>query len=137
MAADGLGTGHHRLARDLFRMGGGTHADRLAAEFRIPAWHGPRQGDGGKAHGHPADWSQERTRRVPTLAGMLGFIADYEAARRAPFTAAERRGARAWAAYWIAYGAWISVRPGERDWPADSWPALLRECGEDLLRGAL
>jgi hypothetical protein len=89
---------------------------------------------GVNAHGHTADWSQEEVRRVPTHAEMVGFIADYEEARGEPFTAAERRGARAWAAYWIAYGAWISVRPGERDWPDDSWPALLRDCGEALLR---
>lgn len=88
---------------------------------------------GTNAHGHTADWSQEAIRRVPTHAGILGFIEDYERARPAPFTAAEHRGARAWAAYWIAYGAWISIAPGESDWPEDSWPALLRECGERLL----
>ena len=35
--------------------------------------------------------------------------------------------------YWIAYGAWISIAPGETEWPEDSWPALLREVGERLL----
>jgi hypothetical protein len=85
------------------------------------------------AHGHTADWSQDAVRRVPTYDGILGFIADYERARETPFTAAEHRGARAWAAYWIAYGAWISIQPGDRDWPDDSWPALLRACGELLL----
>ena len=85
------------------------------------------------AHGHTADWSQEAIRRVPTYDGIVGFIADYERARAAPFSAGERRGARAWAAYWIAYGAWISIAPGQRDWPDDSWPALLRDCGEALL----
>ena len=85
------------------------------------------------AHGHTADWSQDAIRRVPTYDGIVGFIADYERARSAPFTAGERRGARAWAAYWIAYGAWISIAPGRRDWPDDSWPALLRDCGEALL----
>lgn len=88
---------------------------------------------GVNAHGHTADWSQERVRRVPTCEGIVAFIADYEAARGAPFTAEERRAARAWAVYWIAYGAWISIAPGDTDWPADSWPALLRECGEALL----
>jgi hypothetical protein len=85
------------------------------------------------AHGHTADWSQDAVRRVPTCEGILGFIADYERARGSPFTAAEHRGARAWAAYWIAYGAWISIHPGDRDWPDDSWPALLRACGKLLL----
>lgn len=86
------------------------------------------------AHGHTADWSQQEIRRVPTHEGILGFIDDYARARLTPFTADEHRGARAWAAYWIAYGAWISIAPGERDWPDDSWPALLRACGEALLR---
>ena len=89
---------------------------------------------GVNAHGHTADWSQEAIRRVPTHEGILGFIADYEHARATPFTIAEHRGARAWAAYWIAYGAWISIQPGDRDWPDDSWPALLRDCGEALIR---
>ncbi len=86
------------------------------------------------AHGFTADWSQDAIRRVPTIDGILGFIADYEHARGRPFTAAEHRGARAWAVYSIAYGAWISIAPGTREWPADSWPALLRDCGEPLLR---
>ncbi|WAS96696.1 phosphotransferase [Nannocystis punicea] len=86
------------------------------------------------AHGHTADWSQEQVRRVPTPEGILGFIADYEAARGEPFTREQHRAARAWAVYWIAYGAWISIAPGDTDWPEDSWPALLRRCGEELLR---
>jgi hypothetical protein len=89
---------------------------------------------GVNAHGHTADWSQEQVRRVPTADGVLGFIADYERARGRPFTAAEHHAARAWAVYWIAYGAWISIAPGDTSWPEDSWPALLQRCGEDLLR---
>lgn len=88
---------------------------------------------GVNAHGHTADWSQEAVRRVPTADGVLGFIADYERARGRPFTAAEHHAARAWAVYWIAYGAWISIRPGETAWPDDSWPALLQQCGAALL----
>ncbi|MCY0990612.1 hypothetical protein OV203_25945 [Nannocystis sp. ILAH1] len=88
---------------------------------------------GVNAHGHTADWSQEQVRRVPTPEAILQFIADYEAARGEPFTRAQHRAARAWAVYSIAYGAWISIAPGDTDWPEDSWPALLRRCGEDLL----
>lgn len=88
---------------------------------------------GTNAHGHTADWSQEAIRRVPTHEGMLGFIEAYEHARAVPFTREQHRGARAWAAYWIAYGAWISIAPGDTDWPDDSWPALLRDAGERLL----
>ena len=88
---------------------------------------------GANAHGYTADWSQETIRRVPTYEGMLGFIAAYDRARAVPFTREQHRGARAWAAYCIAYGAWISIAPGDTDWPEDSWPALLRDCGERLL----
>lgn len=88
---------------------------------------------GSNAHGHTADWSQEVIRRVPTHEGMLGFIEAYDRARAVPFTREQHRGARAWAAYWIAYGAWISIAPGDTDWPEDSWPALLRVAGERLL----
>ncbi len=88
---------------------------------------------GTNAHGHTADWSQEIIRRVPTYEGMLGFIEAYDRARVVPFTREQHRGTRAWAAYWIAYGAWISIRPGDTDWPEDSWPALLRSAGERLL----
>ena len=89
---------------------------------------------GVNAHGHTADWSQAQTRRVPTPEGIPGFIADYERARGRRFTGAEHHAARAWAVYWIAYGAWISITPGSTDWPDDSWPALLQQCGELLLR---
>jgi hypothetical protein len=85
------------------------------------------------AHGHTTDWSQQQTRQLPTYEGIVGFIEDYERARPAPLSVDERRGARAWAAYWIAYGAWITIDPGTRAWPEDSWPALLRDCGEKLL----
>jgi hypothetical protein len=88
---------------------------------------------GTNAHGHTADWSQELVRRVPTYEGMLGFIDAYDRARAVPFTREQHRGTRAWAAYWIAYGAWISITPGDSDWPEDSWPALLREHGARLL----
>ncbi len=59
------------------------------------------------AHGHIADWSQSMTRNTPTYDDVVGFIADYEAARGDEFTPNERRAARAWAAYFIAYQAWL------------------------------
>lgn len=85
------------------------------------------------AHGHTADWSRADIRRTPSYDDLVGFIADYEAARGEPFDAARRAATRAWAAYFIAYGAWISIQPGEREWPEDTWPGLLAECGERLL----
>jgi hypothetical protein len=86
------------------------------------------------AHGHTADWSQDAVRNTPTYDDIVAFIADYEALREQPFTVGERRATRAWAAYFIAYGAWITIRPGERAWADDSWAGLLAECGEALLR---
>ena len=53
--------------------------------------------------------------------------------RRAPFSPQEHRAVRAWAVYWIAYGAWLYVERGQTHWPTDSWPTLLAEHGETLL----
>lgn len=51
---------------------------------------------GGDAHLFAADWSAEDPRmRFPTLEEALGFVADYETGRGAPFDAAERAVARA------------------------------------------
>lgn len=91
---------------------------------------------GGNAHGFTADWSQGVARRVPTYGDIVGFIADYEEAKAHPFSRDEHRVIRAWAAYWIAYGAWISIQPGDSEWEDDSWPALLANCGKKLLRGS-
>jgi hypothetical protein len=86
---------------------------------------------GTAAHACTTDWAAGAS--VPTSDEILGFIDDYSAARQAPFTADERWAARAWAVYWIAYGAWISIEPGDREWQG-GWPALLQDCGERLLR---
>lgn len=88
---------------------------------------------GSNAHGYTCDWSGDARRVLPTLDSVRAFIADYEQARGAPLSADERRAARAWCAYFIAYGAWISIRPGETEWPDDTWPAVLRAIGEKLL----
>ncbi|MEM7135001.1 MAG: hypothetical protein AAF500_00400 [Myxococcota bacterium] len=89
---------------------------------------------GANAHGFSGDWSQDVIRRVPTHETILGFIEDYEHARGAPFSIQEHRAVRAWAVYWIAYGAWLFIERGQTDWPDDSWPALLSDCGGALLR---
>ncbi|MEM7437830.1 MAG: hypothetical protein AAF436_21965 [Myxococcota bacterium] len=89
---------------------------------------------GANAHGFSGDWSQSRIRRVPTYDTILGFIDDYEAARGYAFSSHEHRAVRAWAVYWIAYGAWLLIERGQTEWPEDSWPALLQHSGEALLR---
>jgi hypothetical protein len=85
------------------------------------------------AHGHMADWSQDVARCTPTYEQIVAFIDEYERARPRPFTAGERRATRAWTAYFIAYGAWISIKPGEA-WTPESWAGVLEDCGERLLR---
>lgn len=61
---------------------------------------------GGVAHLFVADWSAEEGHvQFPTLDEALGFLADYEAGRGAPFTAEERAVARAALVYAMAYTA--------------------------------
>ena len=60
---------------------------------------------GAVAHAFTADWSQEEWRHLPTLEEALAFVADYEAARGAPFSRAERRVIRAALLYTMAYTA--------------------------------
>ena len=88
---------------------------------------------GANAHGFSGDWSQEAIRRVPTHDAILRFVAEYEEARGSPFSLQEHRAVRAWAVYWIAYGAWMFIEREQTDWPEDSWPTLLLQCGDALL----
>jgi hypothetical protein len=122
---------HHDFRVEHLRFNG----DRIVAtyDWDSVALRSEAQLVGGNAHGFTADWSQEEIRRVPMYEDIVGFIADYEEERGKSFTAEERSATHAWAAYWIAYGAWISIQPNETSWPDDSWPALLMNCGERLL----
>ncbi len=60
---------------------------------------------GSVAHAFTADWSLPGRRQLPSLPEALAFVADYEAARGAPFDAAERAVARASLVYTMAYSA--------------------------------
>jgi Phosphotransferase enzyme family len=60
---------------------------------------------GSVAHAFTANWAMKAWRQFPTLGESLGFIADYEAARGVPFTAMERRVARAALVYAMGYTA--------------------------------
>lgn len=88
------------------------------------------------AHGFTADWMLEGVRRIPTADDIRAFVADYEAARGAPFSKRERRSLFATCVYCIAYGARCahSLEPHKTDWEENSWPYLLRTEGEALLR---
>ena len=86
-------------------------------------------------HGFTCDWSSPNATHLPTLAEMLGWLDDWQHARGRPFTADEHAAARAWAVYAIAYGARISIAPGDREWPANTWPHHLQTLAEPPLRG--
>jgi Phosphotransferase enzyme family len=60
---------------------------------------------GSAAHAFTADWSIEGHACIPTVDESLAFLADYEAARGAPFSKRERRLARAGLVAAMAYSA--------------------------------
>jgi hypothetical protein len=60
---------------------------------------------GAAAHAFTANWSREDLVYLPKPEEALAFVADYEQARGAPFTAAEHRVARASLVYMMAYSA--------------------------------
>ena len=57
------------------------------------------------AYGHCHDWSIEPPAALGTVDEMFAFIADYESARGAAFTSAERAQVAAQLLYSVAYGA--------------------------------
>jgi len=88
------------------------------------------------AHGFTADWALEGVRRIPTVDDIRAYVADYEEARGCPFSKRERQSLFAHCVYFIAYGARCthSLEPDKRDWEEDTWPYLLRNEGDALLR---
>lgn len=60
---------------------------------------------GAAAYAFTANWSRTDLVYLPTLEEALAFVADYEEARGAPFTAAEHRSARASLVYMMGYSA--------------------------------
>ncbi len=89
------------------------------------------------AHAFTTDWSSYEAGRVPTAREVSAFVDDYESARGTAFSAAERKAIFAMAVYSTAYGARCqhSLAPERApgDWPADSWPFLLREAAAAFL----
>jgi hypothetical protein len=95
---------------------------------------------GATAHAFTADWGIPQTRRLPTLDEARAFVADYEAARGAPFSPAEQETIDAAWVYATAYGArcehsdarrglaWADTDGGE-----DSYRDLLLRHGKELL----
>jgi hypothetical protein len=96
---------------------------------------------GGAAHGFTMVFDTPWEGRVavaPSYQEVLAFITEYEAARGAPFTPAERRLARAACAYSIAYSSRcaqaVDPRPGQADdFPPGTFRESLAQFGERLL----
>jgi hypothetical protein len=79
-----------------------------------------------------------KVHHAPSHAEVLGFLADYEQARGAPFSSDERRTFGAACAYSLAYSSRCShaldPRPGKvGDFPPGNWRASLADFGERLL----
>ncbi len=100
---------------------------------------------GSAAHTFPSDGTIDGLRCVPTLAEALAFIADYEEARGAPFSAAERRTATVSLVATMAYDARcehsdartaMGTRPprsASNSVPADGFCGFLAAHGPGLL----
>jgi hypothetical protein len=91
---------------------------------------------GANAHAFTADWQREDIVRVPAASEIEGFFSDYERARGAPFSAAERALARASCVYSLAYTARCNHALGPREEGANGdFRPLLRAVAEDMLAG--
>ncbi|HEY6890946.1 MAG TPA: hypothetical protein VI300_24295 [Solirubrobacter sp.] len=95
---------------------------------------------GAAAHAFTADWRTHQARRLPTLDEARAFVADYEAARAARFSPAERAAIDAAWVYATAYGARCEHCDERRGmaWAGgtsreDSYRGLLARNGEALL----
>ena len=92
---------------------------------------------GQAAHAFTMDWESTERRQLPTLAEALEFIADYQAARGAPFSRAESRAARAALVSTMAYTARCehsdATRGGATTLPAGSARAFLGAHAHALL----
>jgi hypothetical protein len=92
---------------------------------------------GAAAHAFTADWGIPQARRLPTLDEARAFVADYEAARGARFSPAERETLDAAWVYATAYGARCEHSDARLGlWQVDdddSYRGLLARHGELLL----
>jgi len=90
------------------------------------------------AGGFCVDWDAAEADPLPTLEELRGFVADYEAARGAPFEAGEREALDAANLAMVAYGARcqhsdLLLEPRLENTPDVGWFRLLRERGERCL----
>lgn len=125
---------------------------RFADSRLVTAWDWDSLGSGlepvhagSSAHCFTADFRVDDLDVVPTLEEALGFLADYEAARGAPFSTDERRTAVAALVATMAYTARcehadvltdigaVPARPAPRFVPADSYRGFLALHGSELL----
>lgn len=125
---------------------------RFAGGKLVAAWDWDSLGSGlepafvgSSAHCFTADYRIENLSWVPTLEETLAFIADYEAARGAPFSADERRTAVAALVATMAYSARCEhadalthtgtapVQPAPQCVPADGYCGFLAMHASNLL----
>ena len=125
---------------------------RFAGGKLVAAWDWDSLGSGlepafvgSSAHSFTADFRIENLSWVPTLEETLAFIADYEAARGAPFSADERRTAVAALVATMAYSARCEhadalthtgtapVQPAPQCVPADGYCGFLAMHASNLL----
>ena len=92
------------------------------------------------AHAFTADWAIPQAPRLPSLAEARAFVGDYEAARGARFSPAERESSDAAWVYATAYGARCQHSDAQRSLPwakaqvsDDTFRALLAHHGHELL----
>ena len=81
---------------------------------------------------HPVDWRLEQPDPLPTLQQVDAFVADYEAARGAPFNDGERAVLAAGQRWVACYGARCQHSDDVLGFFPDvdhslGWPRLLRE----------
>lgn len=92
---------------------------------------------GQAAHGFTMDWENPKRQQLPTLEEALGFLTDYQAARGAAFSRAERRAAQAALIYTMAYTARCehsdATRGGATAVPEGTARAFLRTHADALL----
>ena len=95
---------------------------------------------GAASHAFTADWGIPQARRLPTLAESRAFVAEYETARGARFSQAERETVDAAWLYATAYGARCEHSDAQLGLPwaeaqatDDSYRGLLARHGDELL----
>jgi hypothetical protein len=113
-----------------------VEGERVVASYDWDSLHAEREAVlvGAVAHGFTADWSRLDIAPMPSLDEMRAFVADYEEARGACFSRAERRVVAGSLTYSLAYTARCCHARGDRQ-PRDDgdFRRLLAAHGREIL----